>query len=98
MNDSTRFLLVEDNETDVEFVQMAFKDSGHELRVVRDGQEALDYLSRKGVYADSLQFPLPDIILLDLKMPRINGLDFLKWLRQESPGNLRLIPVVIMST
>ena len=96
MNRSALFLLVEDNETDVESVQMLFKDSGHEMRVVSDGQQAIRYLSGKGVYSDRRQFPLPHLILLDLKMPRVNGFEFLKWLRLKSQGDLSLLPVVIM--
>ena len=98
MSQSTRFLLVEDHEADVEFVKLAFKNSPHDLSVVKDGQYAIDDLSGAGQYADRQKFPLPQIILLDLKMPRVDGFEFLKWLRHQSPGELRLLPVVITST
>ena len=98
MKDRKQFLLVEDNETDAAFIAVAFKNSRHELRVVNDGQEAIDYLSGKRVYADRRKFPLPQVILLDLNMPKVNGFEFLKWLRYKSLGNLSLLPVVIMST
>jgi len=95
---TTRFLLVEDDPADVEFVSIAFKSSGHQLLVVSDGQQAIDYLSGKEAYADRHKFPLPQVILLDVKMPRVNGFEFLKWLRHQSPGDLRLLPVIIMSS
>jgi CheY-like chemotaxis protein len=95
---TTQFLLVEDELADVEFVSLAFKNSGHQLHVVNDGQHAIDYLSGKGAYANRRKFPLPQVILLDLKMPRVNGFEVLKWLRHQSPGNLRLLPVIIMSS
>jgi len=94
----THFLLAEDDRADAEFVSLAFKNSGHELHVVNDGQHAIDYLSGKGAYADRHKFPLPHVILLDLKMPRIHGFEVLKWLRHQSPGDLRLLPVIIMSS
>jgi CheY-like chemotaxis protein len=95
---TTRFLLVEDDPADVDFVSSAFDNSGHQLLVVNDGQQAIDYLSGKGAYADRRKFPLPQVVLLDLKMPRVNGFEFLKWLRHQSPGDLRLLPVIIMSS
>ena len=94
----TKVLLVEDDPHDVTLVSMAFRDSSHELHVVCDGQHAVRYLSGTGIYSDRQQFPLPHVILLDLKMPRVNGLEFLKWLRHQSPGDLRLLPVIIMSS
>jgi CheY-like chemotaxis protein len=98
VSEKTQFLLVEDDLADAEFVSMAFKNSGHQLHVVNDGQHAIDYLSGKVEYADRRKFPLPQVILLDLKMPRVNGFEFLKWLRHQSPGDLRLLPVIIMSS
>src|SRR5438477_5846459 len=98
MSHSTRFLVVEDNATDIEFVQIAFKNSPHELHLVTDGQQAIDYLSGTGQYANRKKFPLPQVILLDLKMPRVDGFGVLNWLRHNSPGELRLLPVIVMST
>ena len=95
---TTRFLLVEDDPADVEFVSRAFDNSGHQLLVVNDGQQAIDYLSGKPAYADRRKFPLPQVILLDLKMPRVNGFEFLKWLRHQSPNDLRLLPIIIISS
>lgn len=58
----------------------------------------MHYLEGKGEYADRTKYPLPDVILLDLKMPRISGFEFLEWLRRKAPGELHLIPVVVLSS
>jgi CheY-like chemotaxis protein len=95
----TTFLLVEDDPKDVYLVQDVFKRTGHgRLEVVEDGQEAIDYLTGHGAYANRLEYPMPHVILLDMKMPRVNGLEFLKWLKRESPNSLHLLPVVVMSS
>ena len=100
MPDITTFLLVEDDPNDVFLVELEFKNApGHiRLRTVNDGCEAIDYLGGKGRYHDRVRFPLPDVILLDLKMPKVCGFEFLEWLRQKSPDELQLIPVVVMSS
>jgi CheY-like chemotaxis protein len=94
------FLLAEDNAHDAYFVEHEFANASKhlQLRKVRDGAEAVEYLEGKGPYADRHQFPVPDVILLDLKMPRLDGYDFLKWLRNDAPGDMRLIPVIVMSS
>ena len=95
----TTFLLVEDDPKDVYLVQDVFKRTGHgRLEVVQDGQEAIDYLTGHGAYHNRLEYPMPHVILLDMKMPRVNGLEFLKWLKRESPNSLHLLPVVVMSS
>ena len=68
-------LLVEDNPRDVRLTQRAFKQAGlpHDLRVVRDGDEALAYLHREGAYKETETAPRPDVILLDLNLPRMGG-------------------------
>src|SRR6266568_9510160 len=87
VNSKTTFLLVEDDSKDVYLVQDVFKRTGHgRLEVVQDGQEAIDYLTGQGEYSNRLEYPMPHVILLDMKMPRVNGLEFLKWLRCESPN------------
>jgi CheY-like chemotaxis protein len=65
----------------------------HRMTLVRDGQEAIDFLSREGVFA---QAPRPDLILLDLRLPKVDGLDVLE--RVKSNPDLRQIPVVIMTS
>jgi CheY-like chemotaxis protein len=67
-----------------------------ELFIVRDGQEAIDYLSGTASYSDRKTFPLPDLMLLDLKMPRLNGFDVLTWVRQQ-PG-LKRLPVTVLTS
>jgi len=92
------FLLVEDRLDDVLLVEWEFKKApGLRLRAVRDGQEAIDYLLGLPPYDDRFAFPLPNVILLDIKMPRLSGFDFLTWLHSSSPGDLKLIPVIVMS-
>jgi CheY-like chemotaxis protein len=66
------------------------------LQVVADGQEAIDYLNNTGKYSDRNAFPLPDLIILDLKMPRVSGFDVLQWIRND--GLARLIPVIVLSS
>jgi CheY-like chemotaxis protein len=96
---STNFLLVEDDRNDALLVQEVFgKAHDCQLSVVQDGEEAIEYLLGKGSFHDRDLFPFPHVILLDLKMPKINGFEFLKWLRHDSPRNLRFLPVVVMSS
>ena len=92
------FLVAEDDENDVFFLQRAFKQAKIEnpLNVVRDGQEAIEYLSGEGKFSDRNLYPLPNLFILDLKMPRKTGLDVLGWL-QEQP-ELRCVPVLVLSS
>ena len=94
------FLLVEDDEHDAFFVEREFKTAPQDicLKVVRDGQEAIDYISAEGRFADRNQYPIPNVILLDLKMPRLNGFEFLQWLRRSAANGLKTIPVIVMSS
>jgi CheY-like chemotaxis protein len=89
------FLLVEDNPVDVKLVQMAFDQLGlNPVPVVHDGEEAIDYLLSLAARGASP----PHAILLDIKMPRMDGLQFLEWLRRRAPEHLGSIPVIVMST
>ena len=92
-------LLVEDDSNDILFIQRAFRRSDLEnpaMQVVRDGDEAVAYLSGEGDYANRNVYPLPGMILLDLKLPRRSGLEVLEWLR--SQPILKRIPVVILTS
>ena len=91
-------LVAEDDPTDAYFLQRAFKRAGLAvaLHFVRDGQEALDYLQGSGQFADRTCYPLPQLLLLDLNMPRLDGFEVLKWVRKQ-PG-LRGLEVVIFSS
>jgi CheY-like chemotaxis protein len=91
-------LLVEDNPTDVMLIQRAFDKAklGNPVQVLSDGDAAVDYLAGASVYADRRQFPLPILMLLDLKLPRRSGLEVLRWLRAQE--TLRRIPVVMLTS
>jgi len=68
------------------------------LAAVCDGKEAMQYLEADGKFSDGTKYPVPDVVLLDLKMPRIDGFEFLEWLRAQSPDHYRFLPVVVMSS
>lgn len=91
-------LLVEDNPDDEELTLLALKESNilNEVVVARDGVEALDYLFATGQYAESAPSRTPQLILLDLKLPKLDGLDVLKRLRADP--RTQLIPVVILTS
>ena len=91
-------LLVEDDPDDVLLTQIAFERArlANPLGVVRDGEEAIAYLSGAKQYADRNKFPLPILLLLDLKMPRVNGFQVLEWLAKHP--ELHSIPVAIMTS
>lgn len=91
-------LLVEDDVNDVLLFRRAMTkcNLANPLQVVGDGDAAVAYLAGKGLYAERDVYPLPALILLDLKLPRKSGLEVLEWLRQQ-PGISRL-PVVIMTS
>jgi CheY-like chemotaxis protein len=91
-------LLVEDNRLDIELTLDAFKEAhlGNSVHVAKNGVEALDYLFGQKQYADREQYPLPDIILLDLKMPGIDGFEVLR--RVKAEPEVKRIPVVILTS
>jgi CheY-like chemotaxis protein len=95
---SRTILVVEDSADDVFLLKRALAKGGLNPRMhtVSDGEEAVDYFTGNGRYADRAQYPLPDLVLLDLKMPRMNGFDVLKWLRQQP--QLVCLVVVALST
>ena len=91
-------LLVEDNPMDVELIIDAFKEArlGNKIPVARNGKEALGFLFGEGKYADRQQYPLPDIILLDLNMPGIDGHEVLR--RIKYAERLKRLPVIILTS
>ncbi|MHA1125252.1 MAG: response regulator [Candidatus Heimdallarchaeota archaeon] len=91
-------LLAEDNPDDVLLTERAFKKSNilNELIIVRDGVEALNYLFAEGKYKERDSSIMPELILLDLKMPKLDGLQVLKRIREDE--RTKQLPVVILTT
>lgn len=91
-------MLVEDNPDDEELTRLAFEECrlANKLVVVRDGQEALDYLFASGMYADRDPKEMPQLTLLDLKLPKVDGLEVLSRMRADE--RTRLLPVVILTS
>lgn len=91
-------LVVEDNPDDVMLLQRAFRKANlmNPVRVVADGQAAVDYLEGKPPYGDRDEYPLPALVLLDLKLPKRTGHEVLNWIR-EQPG-LKRIPVAMLTS
>lgn len=90
-------LLVEDNPDDVLFFKRAMEQAGlrRPLYVANDGRMAIEYLDGIGDYADRSRFPLPCLVLLDLKLPRVSGLEVLKWIR--SQAKLKSLIVIMLA-
>ena len=91
-------LVADDDQNDVFFLRRAFQKSGlvNSMVHVADGQEAIDYLSGEANYNDRKKFPLPALLLLDLKMPKVDGFDVLTWLKSRPDFNS--LPVVVLSS
>ena len=98
MIDKATILLAEDDPDDVLLTQIALKKArlANPLQVVRDGEEAIQYLMGQGRFADRERYPLPILLLLDLNMPKLNGFQVLEWLRK-SP-ELSALPVAVMTS
>jgi len=96
--DTRRILLVEDNSDDEVLTLRALKQHRirNEVVVVRDGAEALDYLFRTGAHAGPRDGPPPEIVLLDLKLPKLDGLEVLKRIRADE--RTRLLPVIVLTS
>jgi two-component system response regulator len=91
-------LLAEDNPDDVELTQLALRDGNcaHPIEVVRDGAEALDYLFRQGAYADRHPDDEPRAVLLDIKMPLVDGIEVLRRIKQDV--RTRHLPVIMLTS
>ncbi|MDO8545380.1 MAG: response regulator [Opitutaceae bacterium] len=91
-------LLVEDEENDVYFMERALEKAGltSSLRVAEDGEQAIDYLSGNGEFADRKRFPLPALVFLDLKLPKVMGMDVLKWIREQA--SLDTVVVIVLTS
>lgn len=97
MQELKRILLVEDSANDIELILAALEENrmANEVVVVRDGEEALDYLYRRGVYRLRREGN-PVVVLLDLKLPKVDGLEVLAQLK--SDRELKVIPVVVLTS
>jgi len=94
MSDGVAILLAEDREEDIILIQKAFEKGGihNPLFIVRSGEEAINYLSGIGRFSNRTEYPLPVLLLLDLKMPGTDGFDVLRWIKsQESLNSLRTV-------
>lgn len=91
-------LLAEDDENHVFLIRRAFKKAGllNPLYVVRNGEEAISYLKGEGCYANRDEYPLPALLLLDLKMPQKDGFQVLEWIRQEA--DFKRLRVVVLTS
>jgi len=97
MNERQTILLADDSADDLLFMRMAFKKAGgvFTLRDVSNGEEVIAYLKGDGPYHDRQKFPLPIVLLMDLNMPKKNGLDVLAWVRAQPL--LKRLAVIILS-
>lgn len=91
-------LIVEDESHDVEFLTRAFQRSGltNPIQSVSNGEEAIAYLSGNGKYADRVAFPFPRIVITDLKMPQMSGLELLRWMHTNS--RCRIVPTIVFTS
>ncbi len=94
----SNILLIEDEEAHAQLTKRAIRKAGNANRidVAYDGEEALDYLFNNGKYADKSKYPYPGLILLDIKLPGIDGIEVLQKIKQDP--NLKKIPVIMLTT
>jgi CheY-like chemotaxis protein len=91
-------LSIDDNEVDGALLSRAVKRTGVPWRLftVTEGSQALSYLGGEGIYGDRTVYPLPEIILLDIRMPKMSGMDVLRWIRDRT--ELKKIPIVVLTS
>ena len=97
MQDGFTILVAEDSPDDAKLLEFAIRRAGlqNPVRFVADGYEAIEYLQGKGKFEDRREYPFPKVIISDLKMPRLNGLELLDWLHQHP--ECKVLPTVLMS-
>ena len=95
MNDNV-LMLVEDNEAHAELAICALEETGKTIIVMKDGLEAINYLRKQGNWAEKLNRPIPELILLDLKMPNMNGKQVLREVKRD--GKFKSIPIVMLTS
>src|SRR5579862_6747885 len=98
MSDQALFLLVEDAETDAILIRRAFIKGNivNPLQLVTSGDQAIAYLKGEGTFANRAEYPLPELVLLDLKLPGIDGFQVLRWIRQQP--ELKALRVVVLTS
>jgi len=98
INSNYTILLVEDEENDATLLKMALKKNNipNPVQWVRDGLEAIAYLNGEGEFADRSKFSFPEVLIVDLKMPRMGGLELLSWIREHP--EFKVIPTIIMTS
>jgi two-component system response regulator len=98
MEKARTILLIEDDEAHAALITRILEnvDRGAEIQLVRDGEEALEYLFQQGKYAAQEMRPRPDLVLLDLRLPRLDGLEVLKAIKRSE--RLKAIPVVVLTS
>ena len=91
-------LLVEDDPNDVVLIQRAFRKANivNPIYIVENGEDAIDYLAGKGKFKDRNKYPIPTLVLLDLKLPRISGHEVLAWVRKQH--KLKRLPIVVLTS
>jgi CheY-like chemotaxis protein len=97
-NNTKSLLLIEDNDNDIFFMKRALKNAeiNNVVKVVTDGQQAIDYFTGHGEFSDRRQHPLPTLVFLDLKLPHKSGLEVLAWLR--SREDFKTLVVLVLTT
>ena len=98
MTDQPTILLAEDSDDDILLIRTAFTKANilNRLQIVRNGEEAISYLKGEGRFANPVDYPLPGLLLLDLKMPGKNGFDVLRWVRQQP--TLSALRIVVLTS
>src|SRR5688572_17552718 len=98
MKTNFTILVAEDLESDFFLLQRAFRRNNinNPIHWVQDGEEALHYLQGTGPYSDRIKYPFPELVVLDLKMPRKSGLEVLEWVKEHP--EFRVIPTIVMSS
>src|SRR4051812_15594503 len=96
MKTKVNLLVAEDEPEDVSLLKRALKKAAtnFDSQFVKDGGEVLEYVSGKGRFANRESYPLPEMLLLDLKMPKLGGFDVLKWLRAQ-PDGFRIVVIIL---